>query len=241
MSEATEAKNIVTIAKEEDFVKKLGNIAAAKADDKPDFDLLLEDEKTKLDSLTAEIEGFLVDNSDFGSYSEEDKNKKFDEVFSKLDELKVAVKHGVCHFDVTGIEIKTIDKKLHQSVEYTAETLFYGLHLKENFLSSLPKPKAEFENYNLTISFSHSVALYHVLSSMTVKGLNKENFALAHVLYTCAELSKVYTHYNNLTVALNRKIMQWNMELSGAEDAELKNAVVGKMIADEKAKAEKNA
>lgn len=232
-----EKNNIVTIAKEEDFVKKLGNISPI--NDQTNFDLLLTSEKEKMDSLVTSIDTFLAENTDFDNYTEEVKNEKFNHVFGLLDEFKLAVKHGKCHFNVTGIEIRTIDKKLHQSVEYTAETLFYGLHLKENFLSTLPKVNGEYETYNMEISFSHSIALYHILSSVSVKGLNKENFALAHVLYTCAELSKVYTHYNNLSVSLNRKIMQWNMELSKEQTALLESSVVEQMIVEEQEKADK--
>lgn len=222
---------IYEITREEDFVDKLSSIKSDSND--INFNLLMGDVKNEIDEKNIQIEEFVKNNIDFNNYSEESKDKLYDEVIGYHDELKNLIKNAMCKFNSTGIEIKTIDKKLHQSVEYTTETLFYGLHLKKNFLNNLPKVNGEFEQYALTITFSNAIALYHVLSTLTVKGLNKENFALAHILYTLTEISKVYEYYDNMASRTHKMIMQWNLGLS-QEDAKALNQAVTEQLLKEK-------
>lgn len=237
LKENKEKQNDFVMTSEDDFVKKLGNI---KSDDaEANFDILLSDVKDKLDTFSNNIDTFLKENVDFKNYDEETKNKLYDEVFAIHDALKLETKHAKCKFPCTGLEIKTLINKLHKSVEYNAETLFYGLHLKSNFLNNLPKADSEFKTYDINITMSQSIAMYHVLSTLVVKGLNKENYALANILYNLAEISKIYQYYDNLSVRLNRSIMQWNMGLSNKEASVLESSVIEQMIIEEKEKAEK--
>jgi hypothetical protein len=231
----TEIKNIVQITSEADFVDKLSSIK--NTDNGVNFDLLLDDTKQTIDSLNTEISDFLKSNVDFNNYSVEEKDQMFNDVINKFDNFKNYIKNTKCNFDSTGIEIKTIDKRLHQSVEYTTETLFYGLHLKKNFLNDLPKVNNDFDTYNLSITFSNAIAMYHVLSTLTVKGLNKESYALAHVLYSLTEISKIYQYYDNLTERTNKLIMQWNLGLTQTDAKKLETAVTEQMLLEEIEKA----
>lgn len=161
---------------------------------------------------------------------------KTDETFLKAvdlwNEYKDAVKNAICAFTINGIEIKVIFNKLHTAVEYDTETLFYGLHLKKHFVDSLPKVKSEFEVVESEISFSNAIALYHVLSTLKVKGLNKENYALAHVLYKLSEISKVYQTYDTKSADLNNLLRQWNAGLLQSE-AEVLNQEISKTVIEE--------
>ncbi len=212
------------IKNENDFVESLSNLNIA---DTTNFSLLDSEDKELLDSSEKNILDFLDSNKDFDKYSEDEKNELFDKAIDKWNELKDIIKNAKCKYKCTNLELKVIDKKLHQSIDYTAETIFYGLHLKKNFLDVLPKNtnKDEFAQQDVIITFSHAVALHHLFSYVTVKGLNKENYAFANILYYLTEVSKIYEHYNNMSARLNKAIMEWNMGLSKNDLNTLKTAV----------------
>ena len=120
------------IKNENDFINKLADITGTTD---INFELISEESKNNIEKLEVELTEYLKTNTDFNNYTEEQKDKLFDDAIVKWNELKDAIKNANCIFNATGLELKVIDKKLHQNVDYTAETLFYGLHLKKNFLN----------------------------------------------------------------------------------------------------------
>lgn len=219
-----------TITNENDFVTKLADINALPQD--VNFDLLNETTKTELDELEKSINDFLVSNTDFENYTEDQKNTLFDQVIDMWDKMGAKIKHAVCTIEATGIEINTINKKLHQNVEYTSETIFYGLHLKNFFLDKLPKTTGDFDKKDINITFSHAVALHHILSAVTVKGLNKDSYAYAHLLYTLQEVTKIYSHYDVISKRLNNAIGRWNLGLTNTEFAKLNEAITETIVSE---------
>lgn len=203
-----------------------------------DFTLIDAEDKEKIDFMVADIEAFIANNVDFKNYDEATKDKLFAELTEvKWKELSSLTKNAKNKFRVSGLEVSVIEKKLHQNIDYNAETIFYGVHLKNQFFTTLPVKTDITKAYDLTITFSVAVMLYHLLSTVTVKGLNKEAFAYANVLYKLSEVSKLYTYYNNLSEMTSKKIGNWNRELS-ADDAQLlEKAVTLQMIEEETAKA----
>lgn len=156
-------------------------------------------------------------------------NEKTDDNFTTVLELwnayKDTVKNAQCSFRVNGLEAKVIYNKLHRDITYTAETLFYGIYLKKHFVETFPKAKNEWDELMSSISFSNSIALYHVLSTASVTGLNKENFAFANILHKLSEISKVYQQYDQESAQLNNEIRTWTMGLKADEAAKIQEAV----------------
>jgi hypothetical protein len=156
-------------------------------------------------------------------------NEKTDDSFVTSMDLwnayKDAVKNAECDFAINGLELKVIHNKLHRDVDYTAETIFYGLHLKRYFLDSFPKTNTEFEAVKSSITFTNGMALYHLLSEVKVRGLNKENYALANVLYKLSEISKVYQQYDQESAQINNEVRTWTMGLKKDEVAKIEDAV----------------
>lgn len=186
------------------------------------FDLLNVDSKKSIEDKDAEILAYTQANT----ITDENRDVIFEAAIELWNEYKDLVKNAICIFTLNNLEIKTVDKKLHQSVEYTTETLFYGLHLKKFFLNTLPATKGgDFTNHETNITFSNAIALYHVLSTLTVKGLNNENYAFAHLLYKLSEISKVYQHYDAASSRLNQTIGQWSMGITPAQVTDLKATI----------------
>ena len=222
-------QNSEVILSDEQYVNKLADLNSGSAND---FSLLSEGVKEGLDAKEAELVKFLGANTDFENYSPEKRDELYDSAIKIWNEYKDLVKQASCKMKCNGVEIRTIDKKLHQSIDYTTETLFYGIHLKKYFVDNLPKVKQDYDAHEITITFSNVIALYHILSTLTVRGLNKENYALAHVLHKLSEISKLYQHFDSVSARMNKSIMEWNMGLS-KPDAEKLNKEIAKQVISE--------
>jgi len=222
----TKIKEIVStpvdsvIKSENQYIDKLSDIA--KTSGATDFNLLVAESKTALETKEQEIKDYINTTS----FTDENKDDKVEAVIELWNQYKDLVKNAECTFAINSLEVRTLDKKLHNAVEYDTETLFYGLHLKKHFIDLLPATKAgDFEAHEMNISFSLAIALYHVLSTLKVKGLNKENFAFAHLLYKLSEISKVYQYYDGISLRLNQSIGQWTMGLNTTQVSELDSAI----------------
>lgn len=212
------------IKSENEYIEKLSNLAV---NGQANTSLLLEDSKKKIEETKKELVDFITNNT------------KDDDTFVTSLELwnnyQSAVKNAICEFKINGLEQKVIYNLLHREVEYTAETIFYGLNLKRNFLGTFPKASNEFEEVSSTVSFSNAMLLYHVISEVKVTGLNKENFAFANVLYKLSEISKVYQQYDQESSQLNNTIRTWSMGIQKEEASKIEEAVAETVATEQKA------
>lgn len=217
------------ISNENQYIEELSDIA--KTAGQTNFDLLNIEFKDKIVAKENEIKTFIDNNI----ITDDNRDDIIADVIELWNEYKDLVKSGVCVFTLNTLEIRTIINKLHSSVEYDTESLFYGLHLKKHFLDTLPKTtSSDFTLNDVTITFSHAIALYHVLSTLKVKGLNKENYAFAHILYKLSEISKVYQYYDGISSHLNKLIGQWTMGLNTKQSAELEQVITEEILQENK-------
>jgi len=202
------------IKSENEYIDALSNVAV---NGQANLSLLAEESKANIETCKKDVLDFIRGNE-----------KTDDNFVTALDiwnKYKDAVKHAQCTFKINGLELKVIYNKLHRDVQYTTETLFYGLHLKRHFLDSFPKAGKEFEEVKASISFSNAMGLYHVLSDVKVTGLNKENYAFANVLYKLSEISKVYQQYDQESAQINNEVRTWTMGINKDEAAKVEDAV----------------
>jgi len=213
-----------------DFVSKLSDITIGSHE--PNFDLLTGDSREKLDGKAEEIREFMITNKSIG-LTDTEKTELFTTVVAKWNELRELVKTAVCTVNLTGVEQKILDSKLRQSVEYNSETIFYGIHIKKYILETLNRDNfAKTATQPIEISFSHSIIIHNLLSTVTVKGLNPDTFAFGHLVYNLGEVIKLYSHYNDLTQRVNAEMAQWNMGLD-AEITEQLETLVSEQVAQE--------
>lgn len=221
---------------DEAVIEKLATIKSDN-DTNIKFEILSDGEKEKLDSLENEINDFLKNNNDFENYTVEEKDELFLKVHSEmLFDYKQLLKELTFKFELTGLELNMIWNKMHKNIEYNSETLFYGINLKYNLLNTFPKVTKhdiDRKHKGLTIKSTQAIILHHVLSSLTVKGLNGENYSLANVLYYLADVSKVYQYFNSIGETLNKAILEWNLELTKQELDSAKKEVLKDLAMDE--------
>jgi len=220
------------VTNESQYVDTLSDVA--KTAGTTNFSLLSDESKSAIEEKDAEIKKYLTEVV----LTDENRDTAVDAAIELWNQYKDLVKNGYCYFTLNNLEIRTVDKKLHVSVEYDTETLFYGLHLKKFFIDTLPNAKGDdFFTHDIKITFSNAIALYHVLSTIRVKGLNKDNYAFAHMLYKLSEISKVYQHYDAASTRLNQSIGQWTMGLNAEQAVELQNAVAETVNAEAESQA----
>ena len=232
MKKKTEEKEVLKesiISNEKQYIDELSDIA--KTSGQVNFDLLQPEFKDKIVGKEQEIKDFINNNE----ITDDNRDNIVLDVIELWNQYKDLVKNGICVFTLNNLEIRTIDKKLHSSVDYDTESLFYGLHLKKYFLDALPKVSgSDFTLNDTTITFSHAIALYHVLSTIKVKGLNKDNYAFAHILYKLSEISKVYQYYDGISSHLNKLIGQWTMGLNTKQAKELDEQITAELQEENK-------
>lgn len=212
--EKNQMTKVKTVMTEEDYVNIL---TSTENNDKVDLSILLEEDKTKIESLEQEIVDFLKDNSKFDSYTEADKDALFKVYQEKYKNYRNAIKNARCHFVLNASEISFMHKKLSQSIDYDAHTIFYALHIKRFVLNELPK-KTEMYNNDLTISLTNSVMLYHLLSKCTSKGINADSYSFAFILQKLVDISKIYEKYDVQLKNMDNNFNMWNLGLSLNED-----------------------
>jgi hypothetical protein len=201
----------------------------------PDFSIIQEEVKKEIDNKEQEIYSFLQENNDFKSYSESEKDERFQSVISKWNELKDLVKKCKINLALNGLEINFLENKLHSNIDYDYETIFYAVHLKKHLLNNLPSVKAsdDFKVFETLVLISDCVLLQHILTKLTVKGLNKSSLAFANICKKLSEVIVLYNFYENMSMRLSKSIQEWNMELSKDEVSFLQKEVLKQEIANE--------
>lgn len=177
------------------------------------FALLGEGVEEEIKTQFAEIDTYLRDNVDSANVDQEEHFEKFLIVSDKITQLRDQIKNTKCTLGLTVLEIRTIEKLLRQKVKYNNVSVFYGIHLKRNLLDTLPnvsKNANQFDVHNIDITFSNSMALYHVFETVEMSGLDTETYAFGNILYNLSEVSKIYKHYDELTNSLDNVIGLWN-------------------------------
>lgn len=213
---------------EDGYIGKLSDIAKSSAG-LTNFDLVLPEDKTALENKEKELKDYLTATV----LTDINKDEAVEGAIELWNQYKDLVKNGKASFALNNLEIRTVDKKLHTSVDYDTETLFYGLHLKKHFIDTLPNPKgSDFQVHDISITFSNAIALYHVLSTIKVRGLNKENYAFAHLLFKLSEISKVYQYYDGISLRLNQTIGQWTMGLTPQDSDKLNASIKDTVVKD---------
>jgi len=224
------------ITDESGYVDKLSDIS--QTTDVTNFDLLDKSDKQQMDQAEAAVHNFLLENQNVFDLEETKRDELYNQAIDLWNELKGHIKNARCTFDSNGLEMNTISDKLHKNVDYTAETIFYGLHLKKHVLDKFPKVKNGFNVVPFEITFSNAVALYHILTSITVKGLDKQNYAFANILLNLTEVSKVYTHYDNASGRASKAIHDWIHGLSPKDAITFNNLVVSSLAEEANKEAE---
>lgn len=199
---------------------------------KIEWSYITEESKIAIESKVASIDEYIKSNTDFDSYSEEEKDQKYTELTALNDELKELIRTASYTITLNGNEFNQIKDFIRRKCEYDSQSVFYGIHLDTTFFSRYEMSVQATEEYVITFVGGETILLYELLSKMKLTGLKKESYMFAATLRKLSETTKIYNHYDNVSGLTYKSIAEWNFGLSKKE-AEAFKKEVAKVMATE--------
>jgi hypothetical protein len=180
-----------------------------KFDDK-DYRFMSEESENELDTAVKNLENFMAFNHGLGK-SETEKDK----LYSQAKELWEVY---VGHFRKTSLKFY-LDKKqfdyfteiLRDKIEYDVNTIFFAIELTDTLgkwiTDKSSKGSKEVKSYDIDpVSANY---LYHLVSTVKVKGLTEEAYLFSQVLKKIHEVIKVVNFYDSHAKTLSKDIQDW--------------------------------
>jgi len=175
-----------------------------------EFRFITEENEQSLDTAVKELENFMAFNHGLGK-SETEK----DELYSKakgLWEVYVEVfRLTKMKFFLNADQYEYFTIMLRDKIEYDVNTIFFGIELTDTLgdwvINKGEKITKEVKSYEIDhVSANY---LYHLISTVKVKGLTEEAYLFSQVLKKTHELIKVVNFYDNHAKSLSKDVQDW--------------------------------
>lgn len=197
-----------------------------------DWTYITDASKKQIEDKVIEIESYIKDNQSFESYSEEEKDKKYEVLDSMNTELKDLIRNAKYKITLNGNELNQIKDWVRRDCEYDSQSVFYGIHLDATFLSRYNMSVQPLEEYVIDFIGGETILLYELLGKMKLTGLKEKSYMFASTLRKLSETTKIYNHYDNVSAMTFKQIAEWNFGLSKKEAEQFKKEVA-KVMATE--------
>lgn len=175
-----------------------------------DYRFISEEHEQSLDSSVKELENFMAFNHGMGK-SEAEK----DELYTNAKKLwEVYVGHfrkTVLKFYLNKNQFDYFTEMLRDKIEYDVNTIFFAIELTDTLgkwvTDKSTKGDNEVKSYDIDpVSANY---LYHLISTVKVKGLTEEAYLFSQVLKKIHEVMKVVNFYDNHAKSLSKDIQEW--------------------------------
>ena len=129
------------------------------------------------------------------------------------------------NFHLTRPQWKFLTDLLLTKLEYDVNTVFFAIELT-NMMAGLKE--AKYTNDKDLLSFEVNATeityIYHLISKHKVKGLSKDAYTFANVLYRIGNISKIFNYYETASKNLSTDVQNWVMTFEdGIEYEKFKN------------------
>jgi hypothetical protein len=175
-----------------------------------EYRFISEENEKNLDNAVKDLENFMAFNHGLGK-SETEK----DELYLKAKSLwEVYVNHfrsTTMKFFLSESQFEYFTEILRDKIEYDINTIFFGIELTDTLgkwvTESSSKKSKEVKSYDIDpVSANY---LYHLISTVKVKGLTEEAYLFSQVLRKIHEVIKVVNFYDNHAKTLSKEIQDW--------------------------------
>jgi len=175
-----------------------------------EYRFISEENEKSLDESVKELESFMSFNHGLGK-SESEK----DELYTKAKSLWEVY---VGHFRNTKLKLflnkdqfEYFTEMLRDKIEYDSNTIFFAIELTDTLGKWVTevesKGKKEVKSYDTDpVSANY---LYHLISTVKVKGLTEEAYLFSQVLKKVHEVIKVVNFYDSHAKSLSKDIQDW--------------------------------
>ena len=197
-----------------------------------DWSYISDESKKEIEDKVTEIETYIKDNQLFDSYTEEEKDKKYEFLDSMNNQLKGMIRNAKYKIILNGNELNQIKDWVRRDCEYDSQLVFYGIHLDATFLSRYNESLIALNEYVIEFIGGETILLYELLGKMKLTGLKEKSYMFASTLRKLSETTKIYNHYDNVSAMTFKQIAEWNFGLSKEQAKEFKKEVA-KVMATE--------
>jgi hypothetical protein len=159
----------------------------------------------------ADIRSKIEEHKAADSYTEEGKNEAFAELTGMWDKYASMLKSFEFNFPLSNQEFDYIKNVILNKTEYTSNTIFLGLRLKEEFLKNFKATR--------TITAVNMSLLYHFIDNMKVTGLGEKSELFSTIVGKLGEMGIELKEYDDLSKTLSNEIKDWVTMCTPLDDA----------------------
>jgi hypothetical protein len=175
-----------------------------------EYRIILETDENNLDKAVKDIENYIAFNHGLGKSESEKDNfyaeaKKLWSTYVELfRNVKVKLYLNQSQFDY-------FTEMLRDKIEYDINTIFFAIELTDT-LGSWVTQNEDSESSTIRSYDSEPVSanyIYHLISTVKVKGLTEESYLFSQVLKKVYEVVKIVNFYDNHAKSLSKDIQDW--------------------------------
>lgn len=175
-----------------------------------DFRLLSEKEESELDKAVKDLENFMAFNHGLGK-SESEKDKLYTDAKKMWETYVNIFKKINFNFYLNETQFDYFTEILRDKIEYDVNTIFFAIELTDTLgkwiTQETKKGSKEVKSYQTDpVSVNY---LYHLISTVKVKGLTDEAYLFSQVLKKIHEVVKIVNFYDNHAKTLSKDIQTW--------------------------------
>jgi uncharacterized protein YjaG (DUF416 family) len=181
-------------------------------------------EESNLDSKIKSIEDYMKNTSGKGK-TESEKDEFYQTAQKMWHDFVEAIKDAKFNFHLNRPQHKFLTDLILTKMEYDVNTVFFAIELT-NMMAGLKE--AKYTNDKDLLSFEVNATeityIYHLISKHKVKGLSKDAYTFANVLYRIGNISKIFNYYETASKNLSTDVQNWVMTFEdGIEYEKFKN------------------
>jgi hypothetical protein len=186
--------------------------------------IISSEEEYKLDSKIKLIEDYMRNTSGKGK-TEKEKDEFYQIAQKMWHEFVEDIKDTKFNFHLNRTQHRFLTDLILTKMEYDVNTVFFAIELT-NMMAGLKD--AKYTNDTDLLSFEVNATeityIYHLISKHKVKGLSKDAYTFANVLYRIGNISKIFNYYETASKNLSTDVQNWVMTFEdGVEYDKIKN------------------
>jgi len=175
-----------------------------------DFRFISEADEKSLDTAVKDLENFMAFNHGMGK-SEGEKDELYTQSKKLWEKYVETFKSTIFKFYLNETQFEYFTEILRDKIEYDTNTIFFGIELTDTLgkwvTVNQSKKTNDVKSYDIDpVGVNY---LYHLISTVKVKGLTNESYLFANVLRKIHEVIKVVNFYDNHAKSLSKDIQTW--------------------------------
>ena len=175
-----------------------------------------------LSTLSSYFKKYNVENDDVKKLDSLGIDKIFAIAKFLLNNINSTINKITFKLKLTSDEYNLIVKVIERKTEYDGNEIFNVIKLYEDVLKdwseNVKKLPKNFNEFDVDISITNIVMLYHFLSKHKIKGFVKEFYTFAALLEKIGETNKLYNAYNVIKERLTDDFKLWTSAITEMDE-----------------------